>query len=275
MLKEGSRVNLSLSKKETYIVTAVIITCIAVLCFYYFLLYSPQKANLELKQSELETEQQLLAVVESKVNQLKVDTLSNTTTLQKRIPVKPLVEQVVLDLEKAEIVSGSFIESMDFSEVDFTIPQETTDASQGQAGETTSTEGAGTDESASSEQVQAGAPVVLKKLQVTLSIESPSYFELEEFLQELEDQERITEIQQLTFMGNEEITSLEELVEPLSYQVVLSVYYLPELVDLLDGLPQLESPAPSNKKNPFSQFDLPKETENGDEDDATPEDNQE
>lgn len=51
-----------------------------------------------------------------------------TRELQKKVPVKPLQEQVILDLEKAENVANSKIKSMSFTKDADAAPEGTENA---------------------------------------------------------------------------------------------------------------------------------------------------
>ena len=87
-----------------------------------------------------------------------------------------------------------------------------------------------------------------------MSVESPSYMELEKFITFLEQSERIVVVEAIDFSANDEIISTEQTDQLLTYQIKLSAFYMPTLSDLIDELPKLETPEPADKKNPFSSF---------------------
>ena len=216
--------------------------------------------------------------MESNITESSEHTFGNSTTLQKLVPVKPLAEQLLLNIEKAEVVSGSFVVSLDFTESEVTIEEEITEETNEEATEvdqvdpqnqeikknlenetTEMTESDNSEEEATKTTLPQG----IQKITVTMDVESPSYFELETFIDTLENSERIMVVDSINFTGNEEITSNEQELNPISYQVTLSAFYMPQLTDLIDQLPKIDSPEPAKKKNPFSQFsyDLPNQNQ--------------
>ena len=86
-------------------------------------------------------------------------------------------------------------------------------------------------------------------------MKSPSYNELVVFLESILSMQRISNVDSLTFSGNEEITSIEQEVGELDYQLVVSTFYYPSLTDLQDDIPVMETPKPSGKDDPFSVDD--------------------
>lgn len=112
-------------------------------------------------------------------------------------------------------------------------------------------------EVAAEQEAQAANTITgLKKLTISLSVESPTYEDLEKFISTLESLNRIVVVESINYSGGKEITSLD--IEPadkkLSYSLSVSAYYLPTLNDLIAELPKIDAPAPANKKNPLSTF---------------------
>jgi type IV pilus assembly protein PilO len=155
------------------------------------------------------------------------------------------VEQLILELEKAEVVSDSRIMNMTFGDADFTASTTTLDEYV-EANSSTNTEG-----TAEQQTEQAYLPEGLKKVTINLSVESENYEDLTTFLEELEGLTRITQIESVAFTGLPELTSIAQELTSLTYSVQLSAFYHPELADLIEDLPPISAPEPSNKTNPF------------------------
>ena len=85
-----------------------------------------------------------------------------------------------------------------------------------------------------------------------MSVKSPSYKELVAFLESISSMQRISNVDSLSFSGNEEITSIEQKIGELNYQLVVSVFYYPDLSDLQNDTPVMDTPKPSGKDDPFS-----------------------
>lgn len=76
---------------------------------------NPLKLNLQQQQQNLTLEQKMVTNLGKKSSRSIGTQSENTTELQKQLPVKPLQDQLILDLEKAETVSNSQIKTMSFT----------------------------------------------------------------------------------------------------------------------------------------------------------------
>jgi type IV pilus assembly protein PilO len=244
---------LSLSKKNKLILLFSALLFVLFIVFAQFILLAPLNTDLKLKEQTLETEQQLVdSMMQNQVVE-SAEVTEGTRELQKRVPVTPLQEQFILDLEKAENVSNSKISSMSFTiDVDVIESNQAGTENTDTAESTQATDGTTTDPA--TQQNAHEASNGLKKLTVSLSVESPTYEDLEKFIETLESLKRIVVVESINYTGGEEITSLEKEYEPLSYSLTISAYYLPNLDDLIAELPKIDAPAPANKKNPLSSF---------------------
>lgn len=181
----------------------------------YIYVYKPLDDRKEQLETELQTEKKLLQTLQSK--QPSDDLRVSLVELQKRVPVQPFVEQFLLDIEKAEVVSNSTVLSLTFQE---------------------------------GENVE-GPPTPIQKLTANISVHSPSYFALEQFIDVLERSKRIVSVDSLSFTGYEEWTTVMDEVPKLSYSLTVSTFYAPELRQWIEQLPPLDLPQPSEKRNPF------------------------
>lgn len=246
---------LHFSKKEKMILLLVALLLILAIVFAQFVLLYPLKSDLEIKEQRLATQQKLLDALNNKNESSNAETVTaeETREIQKKVPVKPMQEQFILDLEKAETISNSKIVSMTFS----AAGDSTTETGTEQTPEATSETETNTATGEASEQQtaqDAAAANALKKLTVNLGVESPSYEELEKFIDSLESLKRIVVVEAINYSSGEEITSVDQKDEPIKYTLTISAYYLPELNDLLAELPKIDAPAPANKDNPLSTF---------------------
>ncbi len=252
--------SMKLSKGKWLIIGTIFLLILLFVGIYFFVLY-PKIGLIEQKETELKMQQQLLATLESKSVETNEHSFESTTTLQQLVPVKPLTEQLLLNIEKAETVSGSFVVSMSFADEEVTVEGGAAAEGDQQVPEDIKAEQNKMDENSAEKgnedeqiPVENSLPTGVKKVTVTMDIESPTYFELETFIRTLETSSRITVVEAIDFTANEEIIETEQVDKPLSYQVTLAAFYMPTLTDLLDELPKMESPEPAKKKNPFSNF---------------------
>ncbi|MBY0123959.1 LysM peptidoglycan-binding domain-containing protein [Bacillus sp. S/N-304-OC-R1] len=235
--------SLSAKKEKLYLIVGAIII---VLLFFglYFLYFQPLKSTLSNKQRELQTEEQLLSVIENQIKETASDSYEGTEALQKKIPVKPLVEQLLLDIEKAEVVSGSLVSNMEFSTGE--LEGDKTEDQQGGNGEESPVDQQGNNKPS------IALPSGMKKTTVVLSVKSSNYFEMEKFIESLESENRVILVENLEINGQEEIVSADQEKQPIESEITISAFYMPTLTDLIDQLPKMEVPKTSDKKNPFS-----------------------
>ena len=265
-----------MSKKEQLTITALAGILLLIFAGFYFLVVQPLKTELESKRANLKTEEQLLSILQEKEKKTEEFTSVSTTQMQFKIPVKPLVEQLILDFEKAETVSGSKILSMNFAKDGEVSVSEQTDEEKNAAEEASSTEATdeatdttGTLSAADGENGQAvqkpvsilEVPDGVRKVTVQLSVESPGYEELEKFVGALEGLKRIAIVESIDYTGGAEIITLQQKNEPLKFTVTISAFYMPELKDLIQQLPDVGAPEPAKKRIPFSSFTVSGEKE--------------
>ncbi|MFB3160711.1 hypothetical protein ABLO26_04990 [Neobacillus sp. 179-J 1A1 HS] len=250
---------LRLSKFDRLMLIFGTLLLILLLVIGQFIFLSPLKSELVTKKQSLESEQKLLDVIAENKQEGTEKITEDTKELQKKVPVSPLQEQLIFDLERAENVSNSKILSMGFSQdADVTIETTTTDATNMEAGQTPeATSGAtpeNTTDSAANQQETPASSSGLKKLSISLSVESPTYEDLEKFIGTLENLNRIVVVESINYSGGQEVTSIVAAPKKISYSLNISAYYLPTLEDLIADLPKIDAPAPANKKNPLSTF---------------------
>ncbi|RDI44153.1 LysM peptidoglycan-binding domain-containing protein [Falsibacillus pallidus] len=217
----------------------------------------PKQKDIELLNKQLMEEKRLTADGKSSVvNKGNEELAVKTTELQKKIPVKPLIENFILNLEQAQITSGSKLLSVSIQD-------------DGNPASTTAAEGTDTNSAADlsknlekalqTENSQETAipeksvqlPQGINRVTINLQMEAPGFNELMDFLDSLEGMERIVSIDSVNFAGNREPRTTLDQGLPLTYNVILSIFYYPELEDLVKDLPVIDAPQPSHKVNPL------------------------
>lgn len=253
--------NLQLSKKNLIILTAGLLLAIGLTAGSYYIFVLPLHDQLSRKQNELQMANQQLTIVESNLTQTNEKTILTTMELQKQVPVKRLLDQLLLDIEKAEVISDSNILEL---RLDGTDEDEEVDLLETAAAE----EQVGEGEEAESPEVVDGEgqlPNGIRQITLSLGGEAETYFELERFIESLESLKRIVKVEALSFTGLNEIYSVEQETEKVEFELSLAAYYYPSLEELQKELPPLDVPAVSNKQNPLSGFSDQEEIE-GEED---------
>lgn len=247
--------------KKSIIATAGVILIGGLFAGEYYLYLQPLKNEVKTIETQLDTEQKLYETMAQRLADSTNQVVEQTSTLQKNLPVQPFLEQFILDLEKAEVISNSLITNMSFSDGDLNLDeaaqQNMTIEEQLNADATSNYEINGKEVFSGEEANQGEAqpalaiPEGMKRVTVNLSVKSDNYFDMLSFMKVIENFERITKIDSLSFSGGEEVKSVDTKVEGLTYSLVLSTFYYPKLEELKEQLPAFETPPPSNKDNPL------------------------
>ena len=213
--------NLTRKQKEIGLIVLSSLFCLIMIAYAYFTFFVPKKESLAAAETTLTTDRQTLFALEQQLADQPEIPIVSSLELQKKVPIDPLTELIILQIEKAEVVSDSLVQSIGFSEGPFVIE-------------------------APPEGVET-----LQQLLVNLSIETSSYATLEAFIDEIEKLDRILIVDNISFSSPGEVTT-EEL-EPAKLQLSLSftAFYRPDLLELLDEGPKVDTPAPADKSNPL------------------------
>jgi type IV pilus assembly protein PilO len=232
----------SFTRKEWTILLLVTLCCFLALFAIHLLIYQPNVHTLKKIENELQTEQQLLAVIRKKTENVEQQTIMSSIGLQQQLPVKPLTDQLLLDIEMAEMLSGVSIEQISQMEAQEQIDPSLNMTKQGEA-------------TSSEQSIDNGfVPTGIERMSYQLRVKADDYFEMESFLSKIEELQRITEIKEFVFEGPKEVTSIMETQEDFIFEVVVTTYYYPTLTELLDEVPKLQVPASTNKQDPFPFF---------------------
>ncbi|WP_017726723.1 type 4a pilus biogenesis protein PilO [Halalkalibacterium ligniniphilum] len=248
-------------KRHTYILGAFFILCaLAGVIFYRSFIQPLQNEQQQLVRS-LENGQQLLAEVErhAAVRETEQPT---SYQLQQKLPVKPLLDQFVLLLGRAESLSNTRLVSVQMNDP---IPMEAESASiqfneeisEGIDGQDPRVlEEPNVESEKSAPQMSSSLPTELdftnvRRIQAQLIIQVSSYEELRQFLAELEQLPRITEIERVSVRGWEEQVEVGEERDMLEVDVAVSTFYYEGLDELAEEAPSYEYPEQEKKQQPF------------------------
>lgn len=240
--------NFQMTKKQVSLIIGSIILLGALAYGAYYLLLKPINDKLEWKKTELEMANQESVIIENSLKQSNEKTFLSSMELQKQVPVKRLLDQLMLDIEKAEIMSDTNIIEL---KLNGTQKDEEIDFKQNENNTATLDE---TDSANTNDKEDEVLPNGIKQVSITLSGEAATYFDLEKFINTLQNLKRIVKVEALKFTGLTEIYSVEQPNEVVKFELTLVSYYFPTLEDLRDELPPLDIPAAANKKNPLSSF---------------------
>lgn len=247
-----------ISKKQLLYVLLTLVFIAGIAFGSYYLFIKPVNDKMDRKQSELQMATQQLTIIENNLQQMNEQTVLSTVELQKQVPVKRLLDQLLLDIEKSEIISDVNIiemkmngtesdEEIDLSEEEENQPQEENSETETETED--SKENSGTDPL-----IEEKLPNGIKKVSIVLNGQADTYFEMESFIKNLLDLKRILKVESLKYTGFDEIVSVMQEDQMVEFELAIAAYYYPELAELQKELPPLDTPRISNKRNPLSSF---------------------
>ncbi|WP_071395916.1 hypothetical protein [Bacillus tuaregi] len=251
-------------KKQHLIILIGILLFVGIVAGGYFLYLQPLNDKLDRKQTELDMANQQLSIIESKTVEAGEQTAESSMKLQKLVPVKRQLEQLILDIEKAEIISNVMIDEIRMNGTDAdelieveqkTEEEDTSDeeAPEGNADEEQEEADREEDEE-EIEMVEVELPEGVNRTSISIKGTAVNYFELERFIDSLLSLNRIIVIDNLSFEGNSEYRKTDQEPEKTEFELAMSAFYYPKLVDLIKELPPIDTPEAANKKNPLNSF---------------------
>ncbi|TKD70293.1 hypothetical protein [Pseudalkalibacillus hwajinpoensis] len=230
------------------------------LVLFYMFSVLPQKQEVERLEAQVSQNEDVIRVLEEKENNKQAESY-DTNALQRMVPVKPLVDQFILDLNQAELVSRSKIQQLDFvDEVlnpdqyaeESTSEETSEDGQENPPDEETEETNEEAPEAPPTETVP-GLPEGIQSVNVSMAMASDNYPSLRTFLKSIEGLPRMAMVSGLSFTGKPEAVSLDEGEETneLLYTADVSTFYIPSLTDLAEQTPSIDYPEPAGKENPL------------------------
>ncbi|TGB04165.1 hypothetical protein [Halobacillus salinus] len=243
-------VRIEWNRSQLYVLIATLFVVVVSTFIFYQFLIKPDQKEIDQLQGTLQTEERLLETLKDQQAD-KAETISVTTSreLQSQLPVKKSSDQMLLALERAESVSGSFIESISISSgtepflEDQPSPEQNTEAP------------IDLDEPDSIEEesrTEYPLPGGVTPVTFDLSVASQDFTDLMTFLNEVTNSSRVVTIDSVSFNDDRII---EGELTYFYYFVTLSAYYYPGLFELEDEMPEYHYDGQSDKQNPFPYGD--------------------
>ncbi|MEJ9210670.1 hypothetical protein [Bacillus smithii] len=235
--------------------------------FYYWKAIVPAKKQIAALSSQMAHVNDSSEKVQSQSEkQLSADDLKKVYQWQTALPWNDSVDQFILDLQKAETSSGCTIIQYALAE----DSDSSTDAGDGtnqadqmagtnsnsnetsiSTGETASTTTQNND-SKPSKTAKTSLPSGVKQEKVNLVVQASTYPEIYQFLEKLEQMDRVNRVESIQFAGNDEPVSTENEANALTVNMTISVYYDSTIAKKLKLTPpSISTPDPSGKSNPL------------------------
>lgn len=214
------------------LVVLAIVFLLSLVIYSYIKIYAPAKEANERAIQTLENERDVLFALERQEAQQNPARSSNSRPLQQKVPVKPLEDLILLQVQEAEVKSDTYLQEVNFSLENALIdnpPEHVTN-------------------------VQA----VITEVR----LQTDSYSKIDRFIEEIESMERIYVMDAVEFSVPGEIRSDDEKVDFLELTVTFHAFYRPDLIELEDEAPKVDAPNPTGKKDPTPINQMPETGEN-------------
>src|SRR4051794_34780488 len=99
----------AIDKKQFLVFFAIVLIVSLLFTGLYFWQLSPLNTQIATKETELSNQEKQMEALNAELSSTGSTSFATTVELQKQLPVKEAVDQLVLNLEKAEVISGSAI----------------------------------------------------------------------------------------------------------------------------------------------------------------------
>ncbi|WP_096435951.1 hypothetical protein [Alteribacter populi] len=258
-------------RRLLYTAASTVAVLLLFLVAYLFYLEPRLKEHQVLTDQKYEEEQLISQLEEEKQATIEENErrLETSTALQRKLPVIPLTDQFLLDVNMAEEVSGVRIMDLTLDKDEAVHKRLATEGTRDEADQTDNQENEGgaeddgTDENTSitigperdlvedewrGDQIEA-----MYKQTATMDVRVDTYAHLVNFLDELDRLTRVVNIEYVYFKKEEddEERMIVDGEDRLDFQVVASSYYYPPLVDLESEAPKMDYPSIDEREQPF------------------------
>lgn len=212
--------NFSKRQKEMGLLVLAIVFLLALAAYSYFQIFAPAKESNERAAQTLANERDILFALQRQEAQQSPSGTSSSRPLQEKLPVKPLEDLILLQIQKAEVKSDTFVHEVNFS---------------------------------LEEPIIENAPEQVENVQAVIAevhLAADAYRQIDRFIEEIESMERIFIIDRVEFTASEEVKTMEQEDVPLDLNIMFHAFFRPDLGNLEDEAPKVDAPLPSGKQDP-------------------------
>lgn len=210
---------------------------LALLFAVYYYVVLPKKEKVEMMENSITSLQNEITSIEEQltaVEEEKNANKANVFEMRKKVPQTREIDELLLNIEESEYISGSRIVTVEFNNYDSLVAEsEITNPYAPSEEETNAEEGSESEDESTSEDEQPVSPIAtetlppeLKLITFEIEVESPDYERLLKFVKEIENIERIMHIDILEYELPGEEQQFEEDDEViLSATIQVTTFY--------------------------------------------------
>lgn len=225
------------------------------LLIFYMNKVSPTQKEVKTIEKQMTQDTKLLETLQKQLEEqqnVKVDTLA----LQQKVPVQALVDQLLLDIRALEKSSLNTVQNIGVSYSQTTLTElfqasgvslESVNSSPeaNSTNESTASNSKETEEEAETEASpspnNASDEPEIYKVELGMTVKTPTFADLEKFILGLENLKRVIKVDTLNITEESD-----------TYSLSISTFYVPQMEDVVEELPPASYPLSSGKINPFN-----------------------
>lgn len=219
--------NLTKRQKEMGLLVLAIVFLIVLAAYSYFQIYAPAKESNERVIQTLANERDILFALQRQEALQSQTGTSSSRRLQEKLPVKPLEDLILLQVQKAEVKSDAYVH-----EVNFSLEQPLFENLP--------------------EQVENVQAVIAE-----LHLSADTYKQINRFIEEIESMERIFIMDRVEFTAVDEVRTAGQENGRIELIVAFHAFYRSDLGNLEDEAPKVDAPVPAGKLDPTPINQMP------------------
>ncbi|WP_240374721.1 hypothetical protein [Bacillus piscicola] len=224
--------SVNMEKKHWIVLLLGIVLLCVITFFQYKTTVQPLEAEKERQMKELERWEEQAAALRSGTAESPGEQAAARFKYEQQLPRAPRPDQFLLDLDKAEEISNSYILSVErlgegewpFSEVEdereALVIEEPEDPPE---------------ESVEPETARVSVPENVRTLSYMVTVRARAYTNVKRFVEVLDHSSRLIHIEKLQFTGEEEWVRKDQEREPIQVTLMVTAYYYPEAAETKSG----------------------------------------
>lgn len=248
------------TRQHILVAIAGLFIVIGFLTFLFIRIVEPVQTELDQTEQQLANERQILSTLQQQVEGEETSIrIESSVSLQQQLPVKPLIDQLLLALSRAEGVSDTYIRSINIEESNddgiLTNDSEMEEEVEVEVEEEENFSLEMTEESQTVVDVEALPTTIegLKTIRFLVTVRAKDYEGVARFAEEIDKLERIMNIDSISYVSPEEYVHFDQELDPLEFVIVISSFYYPEANDLKAESPMVDYPNSAGKRTPLYQ----------------------
>ncbi|MEG0258619.1 MAG: potassium transporter [Lysinibacillus sp.] len=196
----------SISSSKNSAILLLIALIAAILFAVYYYVVTPKLDEVEAKEASISTLNDEITSIKGQITTIETKqqaAASNTLAMRKKVPQKRVIENVILNIEEIEAVTGTRIETIEFNNYDSLV----LDSAITDPNAPVVEEGQPTDENAEEKPAEPptstiakeSLPPELKLVTFSIEVAALDFESLQDFLKEIENIERVMKIDTFDF----------------------------------------------------------------------------